>query len=138
MFGLHLVTHRERTTPSGIARRRLLTIFDKSNTPAFEAGHGIRVLIEDRAGTLWIGAIGSGLVHFSDGRFTKHTEIDLPGLLRANPRYRDTPALAVTVHSMPWETELFEEAGFDGYVTKPFRQQELLDTIAKALSSPTP
>ncbi len=64
--------------------------------------------------------------------------IDLLGLLRADPRYRDTPALAVTVHGMPWETELFEEAGFDGYVTKPFRQQELLDAIAKALSSSTP
>ncbi len=64
--------------------------------------------------------------------------IDLLGLLRAQPRYRDTPALAVTVHDMSWETKLFEEAGFDGYVTKPFRQQELLDAIAKALSSSTP
>ncbi len=64
--------------------------------------------------------------------------IELLGLLRAEPRYRDTPALAVTVHGMPWETELFEEAGFNGFVTKPFRQQELLDAIAKALSSSTP
>ena len=63
---------------------------------------------------------------------------ELLGLLRADPRYRDTPALAVTVHSMPWETELFEETGFNGFVTKPFRQQELLDAIAKALSSSTP
>ncbi len=63
---------------------------------------------------------------------------ELLGLLRADPRYRDTPALAVTVHSMPWETEMFEETGFNGFVTKPFRQQELLDAIAKALSSSTP
>ena len=66
------------------------------------------------------------------------TGTELLGLLRAQSRYRDTPALAVTVHSMPWETELFEEAGFNGFVTKPFRQQELLDAIAKALSSPIP
>ena len=64
--------------------------------------------------------------------------IELLGLLRAQPRYRDTPALAVTVHGMSWETELFEEAGFNGFVTKPFRQQELLDAIAKVLSSSTP
>ena len=64
--------------------------------------------------------------------------IDLLGLLRAQPLYRDTPALAVTVHGLPWETELFEEAGFNGFVTKPFRQQELLDAIAKTLSSSTP
>ncbi len=64
--------------------------------------------------------------------------IELLGLLRADPQYRDTPALAVTVHSMPWETKVFFEAGFNGFVTKPYRQQELLDAIAKALSSSTP
>ena len=64
--------------------------------------------------------------------------IELLGLLRADPQYCDTPALAVTVHSMPWETEVFFEAGFNGFVTKPFRQQELLDAIARVLSSSTP
>ncbi len=63
--------------------------------------------------------------------------VELLGLLRADPRYLDTPALAVTVHSMPWETEIFYKAGFNGFVTKPYRQQELLDAIAEVLSSST-
>ena len=62
---------------------------------------------------------------------------DLLRLLRAQLRYRDTPALAVTVHGMSWEKGRFEEAGFDGFVTKPFRQKELLDAIAEVLSSST-
>ena len=65
------------------------------------------------------------------------TGTELLGLLRADPRYRDTPALAVTVHSMSWETEIFHEAGFNGFVTKPFRQKELLDAIVKLLPSST-
>ena len=36
---------------------------------------------------------------------------------------------------MPWETEMFYEAGFTGFITKPFRQKELLEAIEKALPS---
>ena len=61
--------------------------------------------------------------------------MDLLRLLRDMPPYHDTPALAVTVHSMPWETEMFYEAGFTGFITKPFRQKELLEAIEKALPS---
>ena len=60
--------------------------------------------------------------------------IDLLGLLREQPQYRHTPALAVTVHGMSWERSVFDEAGFNGTVTKPFRQHELLDAVEKALA----
>lgn len=63
---------------------------------------------------------------------------DVLRLLRAQPQYQDTPALAVTVHGVSWDPGIFEEAGFSGVVTKPFRKQELLDAIAKALPSPAP
>ena len=61
--------------------------------------------------------------------------MDLLHLLRESPQYHHTPALAVTVHSMPWETKMFFEAGFSGFVTKPFRQKELLAAVEKVLSA---
>ena len=61
--------------------------------------------------------------------------MDLLRLLREAPQYHETPALAVTVHSMPWETEMFFEAGFSGFVTKPFRQAALLEAIEAVLNS---
>jgi signal transduction histidine kinase/ligand-binding sensor domain-containing protein len=44
-------------------------VFNTSNTPAIRS-NGIRGLWEDRAGTLWIGTNGGGLVRFKDGAFT--------------------------------------------------------------------
>ena len=61
--------------------------------------------------------------------------MDLLHLLREKPQYQETPALAVTVHSMPWETKMFFDAGFTGFVTKPFRQKELLEAIEEALAA---
>ena len=65
-------------TEEGLARFDgvRFTVFDKSNTPAFSAGHIIRALFEDQAGTLWIGTTGSGLVRFSDGQFIPVSEVE--------------------------------------------------------------
>jgi signal transduction histidine kinase/CheY-like chemotaxis protein/ligand-binding sensor domain-containing protein/HPt (histidine-containing phosphotransfer) domain-containing protein len=45
------------------------TTFSKTNTPTMTA-NDIRVLYEDRAGTLWIGTFGGGLYSLRAGRFT--------------------------------------------------------------------
>ena len=56
------------------------TIFDKSNTPAFETGDSIHSLFEDRDGALWIGTGGGNLVRYADGRFLHYARQDgLPG-----------------------------------------------------------
>ena len=46
--------------------------FDRSNTQAFEQGHTISAALEDRAGTLWIGTRGGGLVRYRQGRFERY------------------------------------------------------------------
>jgi signal transduction histidine kinase/ligand-binding sensor domain-containing protein len=43
-----------------------------------EVSSTVRVLREDRGGTLWIGSIGGGLVRFRDGRFTRVPTQDNP------------------------------------------------------------
>ncbi len=62
------------------------------------------------------------------------TGIDLLHLLRAYPQYRTTPALALTAYAMPGDRERFLQAGFDGYISKPFTRQSLIEAITQALA----
>ncbi len=52
--------------------------------------------------------------------------------LRATPRHRQTPMVAVTSHQQPGERESLLRAGFDLYLSKPFRWQAFADTIRAA------
>jgi CheY-like chemotaxis protein len=52
--------------------------------------------------------------------------------LRADERTRDVPCVAVSASATTGrETAL--EKGFDDYLSKPFRKQELLDMVARLL-----
>lgn len=63
----------------------------------------------------------------------EHTGISLLGRLRKDPEYHLTPVLALTAYAMPGDRERFIEMGFDGYVSKPFTRQTLLEAIEDAL-----
>jgi CheY-like chemotaxis protein len=49
--------------------------------------------------------------------------------LRARPDARGVPIIALTALAMPDDAERVRAAGFDGYITKPFRAKMLLDTL---------
>ncbi len=68
----------------------------------------------------------------------QRTGIDLLQLLRQRPGYEDTPALALTAYAMPGDRDRFIDAGFDGYISKPFTRRELLDVIEMALEKKRP
>jgi len=50
-------------------------------------------------------------------------------LLRMDQRTASIPVLAVTAQAMKGDSELFKEAGFDGYLSKPVDIDELLTTV---------
>ena len=59
---------------------------------------------------------------------------DIDGLeairqLRADPRTRHIPVIAVTAFAMRGDAEIMKGAGFDGYITKPIRYQAFLEEI---------
>lgn len=63
------------------------------------------------------------------------TGIDLLQRLRQMNAYSDTPALAITAYALPGDQERFFQAGFNGYVAKPFTRASLLGAIEEALVS---
>ncbi|QNH62649.1 PAS domain S-box protein [Hymenobacter sediminicola] len=70
-------------------------------------------------------------------------DIQMPGMdgvaatrrLRQHPEAQRaaTPVLALTAHALRGEAERYAEAGFSGYLSKPFREEDLFRTIAAAL-----
>ena len=65
-------------------------------------------------------------------------DIQLPGMdglqltrqLKADPRTRHIPILAVTAYAMKGDEQRAREAGCDGYLTKPINKRELRAAVA--------
>jgi CheY-like chemotaxis protein len=62
----------------------------------------------------------------------KQTGADILRIARTLPGYEHVTAIAVTAYALPGDREQFLKAGFDGYVSKPFTVQVLLDALAEA------
>lgn len=87
------------------------------------------------------------LHHLQNGHADGHPDlllldISLPGMdgvellhqIRKNSLLARIPAVALTAHAMKDDRDRFMAEGFDGYVTKPIVNEDLLfDTIAKLL-----
>jgi CheY-like chemotaxis protein len=69
-------------------------------------------------------------------------DINMPGMdgyrvlkiLKAEPRLKDTPVIAITANAMPRDIERGMAAGFADYMTKPLDLARFLATINRYLS----
>lgn len=52
-------------------------------------------------------------------------------IIRSRPMLDCVPVIALTAHAMPNDESRVKAAGFDGYITKPFRVQTLLADVAR-------
>ncbi|HEU0199599.1 MAG TPA: ATP-binding protein, partial [Burkholderiaceae bacterium] len=53
---------------------------------------------------------------------------------RADPQARRVPVIAMTAHALSGDRERFLDAGFDGYISKPFRESDLVGEVLRLLA----
>ncbi|MBK7865857.1 MAG: response regulator [Ignavibacteriales bacterium] len=67
-------------------------------------------------------------------------DINLPGgmngvevtqKLREYEAYKITPVVAVTAYTLPGDEQRFIESGFDGFIVKPFKREEFIQSISQ-------
>jgi signal transduction histidine kinase len=67
-------------------------------------------------------------------------DINLPGgmngvevtqKLREFEAYNKTPVIAVTAFTLPGDEQLFLESGFDGFLVKPFKREDFINSISQ-------
>jgi len=71
-------------------------------------------------------------------------DLQLPGMdgiaalghLRADPRTKAIPVIAVTASAMTHDRERILAAGFDGYQTKPISVKDFLEAVRQVLDRP--
>jgi two-component system sensor histidine kinase BarA len=55
--------------------------------------------------------------------------VDLMGALRATTAYSEAPMVACTAHALPGDREQLLREGFDAYLGKPYRADDLLEAL---------
>jgi CheY-like chemotaxis protein len=67
----------------------------------------------------------------------ERTGLELIDEIRTISDYQNVPIVAFTAYALPGDEERFMQAGFDGYVQKPFTKRQLLRTLNQVLASGT-
>src|SRR5690606_11962469 len=62
---------------------------------------------------------------------------DVMGRIRTLPGYAGVPLVAFTAYALPGDRERFLNAGFSGYLPKPFTKPELLGVLQGAREEPS-
>ena len=68
-----------------------------------------------------------------DIQMPRKTGIEAVQELRADPRFANTPILAITAHARNYLPPDIIRAGFDHVILKPFDFQEIIDRVTDAL-----
>jgi len=140
----------------------LLEKKEESPIPAarLERIEGLRILLidDDEMGLKFVkillDGLGAGIITHSGGVDFKNNfkeedfdlillDIQMPEVdgyqvydqLRANPKYKGVPILAMTANVFAREKESLIKFGFDGLLLKPFNEAELVEKIASSLKS---
>jgi len=59
--------------------------------------------------------------------------LDILKVLRTMPAYENTPVIAVTAYLIPIDREIYIQAGFTDFISKPLLRENLLNTLERTL-----
>jgi len=138
----------ERGTPA-VARRRLRLLLAEDNLInqrlmvrlLEKVGHTVTMVRNGRAALEALAATRFDMV-LMDVQMPEMDGFEATAAIRAKERVsgEHIPLVAITAHAMRGDRERCLQAGFDGYVSKPIRFEELFDVIddlvARAPASP--
>ena len=69
-----------------------------------------------------------------DVQMPKMDGLEATRILKSDTTTGNIPVLALTAYAMKGYEERMSQAGYDGYITKPFDIKELLKTVTEYLS----
>jgi two-component system, chemotaxis family, chemotaxis protein CheY len=104
----------------------------------------IRVALEE-AGDFFVTEAGSGFealkalpaqrldLIITDINMPDINGLELIGFVKSNPAYRSIPLVIVSTEKSEEDKKRGIALGASGYVVKPFRKEELMDAVEKAL-----
>ncbi len=121
---------------------RLLVVDDNANTRHLVARMLRGVYRVDTAGTApdavaAAEAVAYDAVLLDINLGAKTSGVDVMHRMRALPGYAETPIFAFTAYALPGDRERFLNAGFSGYLPKPFTKPELLGVLQGAREEPS-
>ena len=65
----------------------------------------------------------------------RRTGVEVLQSIRKMPRYKSVPAIACTAYALPGLRERYMQAGFDEFIAKPFRAEQLMELMKSVLES---
>jgi two-component system cell cycle response regulator DivK len=99
------------------------------------AGHTVISAKDAEAGLAMAKAEHPGLI-LMDIQLPGMDGLEATSLLKQDPATRAIPVIALTALAMKGDEERILAAGCDGYIAKPMRYREFLETIAAQLARP--
>ncbi len=121
-------------------RPRLLSVEDNPETVIL-----LKHLLHDSYETHFARSAEEGLKAIEEKNFdvllldinlrAKNGGIELLHRIREGRKAGGAPAIALTAYAMPGDRKKLLQAGFDGYVGKPFTEAELKEALRQALSN---
>lgn len=126
--------------PSTTNAQEVLVVEDNRETQLL-----LRHLLQTRFSVTVATDAGTALEEIQDGHYClilmdinlgdEQDGVDIFKKIRTIDRYEDVPIIALTAYALPGDKERFVKTGFDGYLSKPFTREQLLDTVEDVMAA---
>jgi two-component system cell cycle response regulator DivK len=121
-----LILHIEDNPSNRKAVRHILRMTDYRLAEAVDGQDGLEALEREPPDLILM-----------DIQLPKVSGYDVARTIKADPRFRHIPILAVTSYALSGDDGKAREAGCDAYLTKPYRPRVLLEQIRAFLETGT-